>query len=424
MLRLPLQALLAVVLLGCAGEAPEAPPEPGVWTQAELRQLKSLRLDATPRPDPSNRLADDPAAADLGQELFYDAALSPSGTVSCVTCHDPSKGFADGKPRAEGIGTTARHAPVIPGSQYGAWLFWDGRADSLWAQAQGPIEHPDEMASSRTHVAQVVTTRHNARYEALFGPAPDLSDSERFPPFARPDADPDTPAAQAWAAMSDADRDAVMQVFVNALKSIAAYERELVPTEAPFDRYVDAVAGGDASGGGALTDAQVRGLSTFLREGNCTACHNGPMLTDRAFHNLGLPLAGVYDAGRSVGAAQVLRSEFSCRSRWSDTTDCPELDYLDPAFPDFQQAFKTPTLRNVAQTAPYMHHGALADLDAVITFYSELPGDPAANHRELTLQPLHFTPEQRADLIAFLGALSGAPLSADLVGPPASDPAP
>lgn len=411
--------LLPILLFAaCTGGPPAAPERaPGDWSTAELRTLASLRLDATLRPDPSNRVYDDAQAARLGQALYFDAGLSPSGEVSCATCHDPDKGFTDHKVLSEGVGQTARHAPAIPGSQYGPWLYWDGRADSLWSQAAGPLEHPDEMGSSRVFVARRVAQAHAEDYQAVFGDLPDLSDGDRFPAHARPARD-DAEARAAWQGMSQADRDAVLTVFTNSLKAIAAYEGRLVPTESPFDRYVDAVTAGDPSGGGHLTDAQVRGLSTFLRDGNCTACHSGPMLTDRAFHNLGLPLAGKYDAGRTVGAAQVLTSEFNCRSRWSDTQDCPELDYLDPGFPDFQQAFKTPTLRNVARTAPYMHHGQFADLNAVLTFYSELPGDPAANHRELTLRPLGLSETEKAELVAFLTALTGDPLPEALTRAP------
>lgn len=410
-------AFLTGLLVACSGgEAPKVELADGAWTAGELRQLQSMRLDATPRPDPSNRVADDPGAAALGKALFFDAGLSPSGKISCATCHDPAKGFTDHLPISKGVGETARHAPTIPGSQYGPWLFWDGRADSLWAQAAAPLEHPAEMGSTRVFAVRRAQEAHREAYTAVFGPMPDFSDAQRFPILARP-TDEDAVASEAWEGMSSADRDLVTGVFVNLTKAIAAYERLLVPTESAFDRYVDAVVAGDAGGGGHLSDAQIAGLSTFMRAGNCTACHNGPMLTDRAFHNLGLPMGGKYDEGRASGAAQVLVSEFSCRSRWSDTKECPELTYLDPEFPDFAQAFKTPTLRNVAATAPYMHHGQLADLSAVLTFYSELPGDPTINHRELTLQPLALSESDKQEVIAFLTALSGEPLPDSLVIP-------
>lgn len=407
-------SLLLLVACGTPAE-PDVEPEPGVWTADELATLASLRLDVTPRPDPTNRVADAPDAARLGQALFFDASLSPSGTVSCATCHEPGLAFTDGKPLSEGVGQTARNAPTVIGSQYGPWLFWDGRADSLWSQASGPVESAVEMGSDRTFVARRVLEAHGEAYETVFGAAPELAD---LPDHARPDADAAHPHAVAWAALDEGERERVMRVYTNALKAIAAYERTLTPTDAPFDHYVDALLAGDATGGDHLDASAIRGLSLFLRRGQCTACHNGPMFTDRAFHNLGLPFEGPYDAGRSVGAAQVLEGELNCRSAWSDAEDCPELTYLDPTFPDFQQAFKTPTLRNVALTAPYMHHGQVSDLRAVLAFYSELPGDAASNHRELTLQPLALTEQEKDDVIAFLLSLTGAPLPAERLRPP------
>lgn len=409
-------ALAGIVVAGCAG-APEAPEG---FTDPELEQLARLRLDPRPRPDPTNRFADDPAAAALGQALFFDEGLSPVG-VSCATCHDPSLHFTDGKVLSEGAGTATRHTPSIVGSQWGQWFFWDGRADSLWAQALGPLENPLEMAGDRVSVVQHVLRRHGDAYAAAFGPPPDLGLPEQGAgggPFrARPGADaPDLDAA--WRALDDETRMAVDRVFAQVGKAIAAYERLLVPGEAPFDRYVDALLAGDADGGGHLDDGQVRGLELFLRRGNCVDCHSGPMFTDRAFHNLGLPEKQGYDQGRTRGAMLVQASPFNCRGPHSDAEDCPELRYLNPTFPDFVSAFKTPSLRNVLQTAPYMHHGGFATIADVLEFYSELPGEPLAGHRELTLKPLRLTPGERADLTQFLGALTGDPLPGALLEPP------
>lgn len=410
-------AMLLTTMACRVGAEIEPVRAPGVWSTEELELLASLRLDSSLPPDPTNRFADDPRAAKLGQALFFDAGLSPSGAVSCATCHVPSLAFTDGRKLSAGVGQTERNAPTIPGSQYGPWQFWDGRADSLWAQAAGPVESPEEMGSDRVFFARRLTEHHGEAYAALVGDVPDLSDPPRFPARGRPGAASD-PLDAAWRAMAEDDQRIVLRVFTDGLKAIAAYERRLLPTDAPFDRYIDAVLGGDPAGGGHLDDAQVRGLSTFLRQGNCVACHHGPQLTDRAFHNLGLPFTGRYDPGRELGARQVLEHEFNCRSPWSDAERCEELEYLDPSFPDFQQAFKTPTLRNVALTAPYMHHGELATLDDVVAFYDELPGGPAVNHRELTLRPLGLSAEGRADLVAFLGALTGEPLPTALISPP------
>lgn len=394
-----------------SGGSPAAPP-------VDPEVLARLRLDTTPRPAPTNRWADDPAAAALGHALFYDPGLSPSGTVSCATCHDPARNFGGSTPLAEALGTTDRHAPTIPGSQWGAWFYWDGRADSLWAQALGPMEAAAEMGGDRMYVARYVTTAYADDWTASFGQPPDFSDMGRFPAHARPG---EGPMGEAWEAMAPEDRALVDQVFATAAKAIGAFERTLVPTDAPFDRYVDAVLAGDPDGGGHLTDEAVRGLELFVGRANCIACHHGPQFTDRAFHNLGLPEPHGYDPGRAAGAVKVLKSEASCGGPMADTDDCPELTYLDPAFPDFQAAFKTPSLRNVATSAPYMHKGQFATLADVLTFYSELPGDPAVNHRELTLQPLGLGAGDKAALEAFLRSLTGPLPEAQLAPPPPSD---
>lgn len=410
--------LALACLLGACASAPEPPgaptPAPVGWSDAQRDLLASLRLDPSLPPDPTNRVADDPAAAAFGRELFYDAALSPSGTVSCATCHDPALHFTDGRALAVGMGTAGRSAPALEGAQQGPWFFWDGRADSLWSQALGPLESAVEMGSDRVHLARHVAAAHRESYEAVFGPLPPGLDA--LPAHARPDRERAHPLAEAWAGLVPAQRHAATEVAVNAAKAIAAFERTLLPGEAPFDRYVDAVLAGDEAGGAHLDPRQVDGLRLFLGRAGCTNCHLGPMFTDRAFHPLGLPEPKGYDPGRTVGALAVLDSELSCRGPWSDTTACEELRFLNPAFEDFRGAFKTPTLRNVTATAPYMHAGQLADLEAVLTFYSDLPEVPIVGHRELTLQPLGLTASEREDLIAFLGALE-APVRPEALPP-------
>ncbi len=340
--------------------------------------LASLRLDTQLPPSPTNPLDGDPGAVALGRALFYDAGLSPSGTVSCATCHQPERHFGDGLPLSEGVGRTARHAPTIEGVQAAPFLFWDGRADSLWAQADGPITHPDEMGSTPEHVV--------AHVQATY--------------------------PQACEALGITGEGA----YVRILQAIAAFERTVLPAEAPFDRYVDAVLAGDPQGGGHLSAEAVEGLAVFLGRGQCVACHHGPMLTDHAFHNLGLPQPGAMDLGRTVGAAKVLKSPLRCGGAHASGAACDELRFLDPTFQDFQAAFKTPTLRNVAETAPYMHDGSMRDLQAVLTFYSDLPGEPVAGHRELTLVPLQLTLQERAGLVAFLESLT-APVRPEALPP-------
>ncbi|MCK6523920.1 cytochrome-c peroxidase [Myxococcota bacterium] len=406
-MSLPLLSLL----LACGGppQTSEGAASETALTERELAQALSLSpLPALP-PSPSNRVADDPAAAALGRALFFDARMSSNGEVSCASCHQPARHFTDGERVAKGVGVGKRNTPTLIGGVYSSWQFWDGRADTLWSQALGPIESPLEHGLDRVRVAHLVFNHHRAAYEAIFGPMPPMDDRARFPEFGRPwPGEPQGPDHQAWIRMAEADQGAVNEVFANVGKALEAFQRTLTPQPSSFDRYVAARRAGDATGGGHLSAEAERGLKLFVGEASCVLCHNGPNLADDAFHSLGLPTTPSegLDMGRAVGARLVLSAEFNCAGPYSDTTDCPELRYLNPEFPDFILAFKTPSLRHVAQTAPYMHDGRFKTLDEVLNFYSTLPGEPPLGHRELTLKPLKLSPDELSALTAFLESLS------------------
>src|SRR6185503_12062559 len=139
-----------------------------------------------------------------GQFLFFDPRLSLPGTIACATCHDPAKNFQDGLPLPNTLGMGKRRTPTLLGAAYQRWFFWDGRVDSLWSQALGPIENPVEMGSSRLAVAHTLYEDSDLRraYEDIFGPLPDLSDRARSPAEARPvPAEPDHPPALPWQSM-------------------------------------------------------------------------------------------------------------------------------------------------------------------------------------------------------------------------------
>ncbi len=136
--------------------------------------MSLAELDPLPR-DPTNHVADDPRAAALGRQLFFDTRLSANGHVACSTCHQADRGFQDGLALANGVGTTARRTMPIAGMARSPFLFWDGRKDSLWAQALGPLESSVEHGGTRTQYAHVVVDSYAREYEQVFGPLPDLS---------------------------------------------------------------------------------------------------------------------------------------------------------------------------------------------------------------------------------------------------------
>jgi cytochrome c peroxidase len=298
---------------------------------------------------------------------------------------------------------------TVLGTAYSSWLFWDGRKDSQWAQALGPLENAAEHGGNRGMYAHLIAELYAAEYEAVFAPLPDLGDEARFPAMAGPVADP---AARAnWDAMSAADRDAVTQVYVNIGKAIAAFERGLVPGPSRFDRFVEAVLAGNSAGDAALTDDEIAGLRLFIGPAGCTNCHNGPLLTNQGFHNTGVPAVpgGEPDVGRGAGVGLVQADEFNCLSRWSDADqdDCVALRFLRDDAEAFAGAFKPPSLRNVSKTGPYMHAGQIASLIDVLRHYRAAP--PAAVGRS-ELEPLDLTDAQLAQLEAFLRTLAQLPV--------------
>jgi len=379
------------------------------WTKGELAVLKDLWIGTLGpvRPDPSNAFADDPRAVAIGHKLFFDTRFSANGKVSCAACHKPELGFQDGLPLAKGIGTANRRTMIIVGAAYGPWFFWDGRKDSQWAQALAPMENPVEHGANRGLYAGLMA-RHYARdYAEIFGPMPDISDRRRFPASAGPVLDP--AARSAWERMAAKDRDIISRIFANMGKAIAAYGRKIAPGPARFDRFVKALLAGDERGAAAaLTPDETAGLKIFIGKGECTRCHNGPLLTDHDFHNTGVPAGRGLppDYGRLAGVKAALADEFNCLSPYSDAErqDCGELLYAKKNGDALLQAFKTPTLRNAAERAPYMHAGQFASLTAVLVHYNLAPPAPAGRSE---LKPLSLSAKELGQLEAFIRTLSG-----------------
>ena len=408
---------LVSVALGSFTGCSESPDTPAVeFSAGERAVLFSLSPVPPPPAAPSNAWADDPAAAALGHALFFEQRFSPTGEVSCATCHKPDAWFTDDRQIAKGLALTPRHTPTVLGAAHLQWLFWDGRADSLWAQALGPLENPKEHGTNRLAVLHVIATHHRKAWEATFGPLPDLSDASRFPPNARPVADDLAhPEAVAWAAMAAADRALVDGLFAKVGKAIAAYERLLTPGEAPFDRFIAAMQAGDGSGAGHLSPAAQRGARLFVSSDNrCVSCHAGPRFTTDVFFNIGVgqpAWSSAPDRGRYDGGPIVLQDVFNCLGLHADADPkaghCKHLGFLDPNASGTVAAFKVPSLRNVAETAPYMHAGQYASLDEVIDHYNDMGTHHSpVGLKEPFLEDLHLTARDKTDLIAFLRSLS------------------
>lgn len=382
-------AMAAVLICSCDWPS----PEDARLTEANLREIHKLSpLPPTP-PSPTNAVANDPAAAGLGQLLFFDPRLSANGEISCATCHDPAHGLSDGKPLAQGLNTTTRHSQALWNVAHQRWFFWDGRADSLWAQSLQPLQHPDEMGATPELVWEVL--RNDAQvtgaYEKLFGAFPSTPNS-------------------------------LNRLLTNLGKCFEAYQRQLLSKDSRFDQFVEKLKTGSSPEDAGLTEEERRGLKIFVGRGQCTLCHSGPNLTDGEFHNIGLPKHPDLrkDSGRFEGARLVVKDPFNGVGEFSDDRSEEtniKLRYLVVKLNNMAE-FKTPSLRHVAETAPYMHDGRFATLREVIDHYSDLDTDPPLGHREETLVPLDLSRREKRDLEAFLRTLTGQPLPPTLTEPP------
>jgi cytochrome c peroxidase len=398
--RTALIGVAALAAIGYAAASGRTGPSTTLFHAALELSLEAL--EPLPR-DASNRWADDERAADLGHRLFFDTRLSANGRVSCATCHDPRREFQDGVPLAEGVGRTERRTMPIAATAYAPFLFWDGRKDSQWAQALGPLESAVEHGGTRARYAHVVAEHYRADYERVFGRLPDLDD---VPAQAGPIADPKARAA--WERLPGAKREVVTALFVNLGKALAAYERRLGYAPSRFDRFVSAWKANGTPPTDTLTADEVAGLALFVGKANCVQCHNGPLFTNNEFHNTGVPRrpGQAPDRGRVAGIDAVRSDEFNCRSRWSDATEreCEELDALPARGAEHERAFKVPSLRNVAERAPYMHAGQFATLGEVLEHYNRAP---VALAGRTELKPLALTDGELRQLESFLRALSG-----------------
>lgn len=436
-------ALLALALVVSACAADHATADPiDARARERLAALSPETLPPNP-PDLSNRFADDPAAARLGQRLFFDPSFAgplldkdndgkssslgkagQTGRVACASCHLPDAGFVDtrslGKQISLAAGWGLRKAPSLLDVGQAKLVTWDGRRDALYNQVFGPIESPVEMNSSRLYVAQQMARAYRADYEAVFGPMPPLDDATRFPRLdatvngckpkhGSPEQTCDgsfrgRPGDQAeFDALAPADQDAVTRVVVNSGKAIAAYERKLTCGTSRFDRFMH----GDMS---ALDSSEQRGAALFVGKGDCVRCHSGPYLSDQKFHHVGLApkpvgvvFADINDHGASSGLVAALADPLNVRGAFSDGDDGRLPASVTP---DFDGAFKTPMLRCVDRRPSFMHTAQIRSLAQVVDFFDR-GGDGPGLFGKNELHPLGLTDGEKADLVKFLLALAG-----------------
>ena len=335
--------LLAFLLAGprLHGETPYVPRVP-------LGHDAIAYLEKIPAENPST-----PAKVELGKLLFFDKRLSADGTIACASCHQPRYAFTDGRALPVGIEGRLgkRNTPTILNRAYGVYQFLDGRAASLEDQALQPLASPQEMGNTLENVVATLAgiEGYGSHFEAAFG-------------------SPEVTARRISLA-------------------IAAFERTLLTGESPFDVFEY---GGPE---GALSPSGQRGLALFRGKAGCTVCHTPPTYTDEDFHNIG--------AGWD-------RADLTIYSRTKNPNDIEGVDpgrFALTAEPVDFGAIKTPTLRDVARTAPYTHDGDTKTLEDVVEFYNK--GGIKNPFLDPNIEPLNLTDAEKRDLVTFLKSLSG-----------------
>lgn len=405
--RRPLTLMFIVILaVPCYLSSIASASESGIhsWEQNDISVIRSLWIGSLPPPprDPSNARADDPAAIALGKKFFFDPRFSGNLKVSCATCHRPDMSFTDDLPLSHGLGSTTRRSMPLLGVAYNTWFFWDGRKDSLWSQALGPLESNVEHGFTRTSCAYLINRYYRSEYEEIFGRMPDIKNAVASP------ATEDIIVLKTWVSMTPAQREDVNRIYANMGKAIAAYVRTILPGPSRFDRYAKALIDNDTAAlSKTFTPDEAEGLRLFIGKAKCTNCHTGPLFTNGDFHHTGVPAPAKMprDNGRADGIRKVLSDEFNCLGKYSDAGpgDCAELRYLDTDTAKYSRAFKTPTLRNIAERGPYMHAGQIPALREVLEFYRRSDSHELG-HSELSDKELD-------RLEAFLRTLSGPVLS-------------
>lgn len=328
---------------------------------------------ADPKPEAARKLeplptvpipADNPQTQEkiaLGRALFFDPRLAGDSSIACAKCHDPAKGFSNGLQMSDAYPGTKhwRHVPTVLNAAYAAHQFWDGRAASLEEQALGPIQAPIEMNQNLAHLVEKLDNIpfYREQFKKVFNSGVTAE---------------------------------------NLAKAIAAFERTVVSRPDKLDKFLN----GDKA---ALNDAERRGFEIFIGKANCVACHNGPIATDNGFHATGVP---EIDPLKTESDRIATRHFFAADQKYPNPRSVNS-DYgreLVTKSESDHAKFKTPSLRELRWTAPYMHNGAFETLDDVVRFY--MKGGGNTPNKDPLLKPFQLSDAEVDDLVAFLEAMS------------------
>lgn len=332
-------------------------------------------------PDASNRIETNRAAVALGRDLFSDPRLSADGRFACASCHVPALSFQDGRRVALSRAGGVRNTPTLLNAGSQRWLGWDGAHDSLWAASLAPLLSADEMGHDLATLAATVRAQPAwiERWPRVFG--------RGLPGDAQ-------------------------ALSVDVAKLLAAYQATLVSPRTPFDDFRDALLRGDRRAAARYPLAAQRGLRLFVGAARCHVCHAGPAFRNGEFADVGVPffVAGGVDPGRHGGLQKLQASAMNRLGPFNDAGAAADphavtTRHVLPLHRHFGE-FRVPGLRELPNTAPYMHDGSLANIEDVVRHYSELDEERLHADGERILRRLNLSAGQAADMAAFLRTLA------------------
>jgi len=329
--------------------------------------LAAVPLSALPPVPGAEALT--PAKIELGKMLFFDPRLSGDSSTSCASCHAPDLGWGDGEALSNGYPGTVhwRNSQTVLNVAYLNKWFWTGSSATLEAQAKGAMTGPlaQNMNPGLAEERLKQIPDYVRRFKDAFNGAP---------------------------------------TFDNTLAAIAAFERTIVSKNVPFDRYMN----GDKK---ALNGTAIEGMALFSGKAGCIGCHNGAMLTDEDFHNVAVPKNPAFtkDPMRQISMRERIKAKGIPENDYLSLDRDPGR-FLDTKKPEDRGKFRTPTLRELKYTAPYMHNGVFTTLDQVIEFYNQGGADDPFGTQSPLLKPLGLTKDEKAALRTFLESLSGDPI--------------
>lgn len=373
--------LFAICFLELAGLSHATDFDLTVDELDRLRQQESWPVDIPQ--DAGNELSGLIWAEKLGKLLFSDTDLSSDGKTSCSSCHQQSRAFSDNLAVGQGLEKGLRNTPGLYNVGLNRWFGWDGASDSLWAAALRAMLSKKEIGAEIENAGSVL------RQKAFF--IDNLKHN-----------------------LNIKETVSQEQLVVYAAKVIAAYTRTLVSTQTPYDNFVRALQEEDKSAQTRYPVSAKRGLKIFFGEANCHVCHFGPNFSNSEFHDIGRPFftgVGQVDPGRYEGIKAVQSYRYNLLGPYNGTLNKAEIlktRQLKITQSNFGQ-WKTPSLRNLVSTAPYMHDGSLNTLREVVDFYADIDSTRLHSQGEALLKPLELSEQQRQDLVSFLQSLSPLP---------------